>query len=107
MKLVGAAGLATLLNTFTTPPCCTTNQRELSPGACSRATGLENDSELNTRCEVNDALDEGAAPATQLVLLGRASRPEDGSCAACVVAFTAVDSPETFAGVAASNARSW
>src|SRR5690242_140009 len=107
MKLAGVPGFATLLNTFTMPPCCTMNQRELSPGACRMATGSENDSELNTRCAANEALDEGAVPATQLEFAGRESRPEVGVPAESVVALTEVDRPETLGGVAASKARSW
>src|SRR5512138_3110996 len=98
MKFV-AVGFAVLLNTLTRPPCCTTNQRELSPGACSTCTPASNVRLVNTSWKVKLALCDGGAPATQLVLLGRKSRPEVG--AACVVAFAAVDRPETLGGMAA------
>ena len=41
-NMLALAGFAPL-NCLTTPPCSTTNQRELSPGACNIAIGEVND----------------------------------------------------------------
>ena len=42
MKFVAVVTVGLLSKTRTSPPCSTTNQRLLSPGACSIATGLVN-----------------------------------------------------------------
>ncbi len=74
MKLL-ATGLATLLNLSTTPPCCTTNQRELSFGACNMATGLLKLNPANTCSKLIESLSVGRAQAAHEVLLGLASNP--------------------------------
>lgn len=67
---------ALLTNTRTTPLFSTTNQRELSPGACSSATGSENDKPVNARGSVMLAVVlVGGSNAKQVVLLGRVLRP--------------------------------
>lgn len=67
-------------------------------------TGELNARDGNTRLTASVAA--GSAPATQLVLPGRVSRPETGGCGTSgVVTCAAADSADSFAGVAASNAR--
>jgi hypothetical protein len=74
MKLL-AAGEATLSNLRTTPSCCTTNQREPSPGACTIATGDAKLKLANTRSRLIESLLVGRSQARHDVLLGRVSSP--------------------------------
>ena len=67
---------ALLANTRTTPPFSTTNQRELSPGACSIAIGCVKLRFAKARDSVRLAvLLAGGSNAKQVVLLGRESSP--------------------------------
>src|SRR6185295_3188435 len=52
MKLVAVLTIGSLLKTRTRPPCSTTNQRVLSPGACIIATGFESVTPENT-CSIS------------------------------------------------------
>src|SRR5690242_17546176 len=76
MKVLADETLAVLSNTRTWPVFCTTYQRAELPGACSIRMGCVKFGKLgNTRC-ASSATPLGGSPARQLVLLGRASRPE-------------------------------
>lgn len=61
----------------------------------------------NTCSSANAALVEGASPARQLVFDGRAFRPDAGGGVVpdSVVALAAAEFADSFAGVAASKAR--
>src|SRR4029450_1242715 len=48
MKWLAVLTIGALLKPRTRPPCSTTNQRALSPGACSIATGFESVTPVNT-----------------------------------------------------------
>ena len=95
---------ATLENLRTDPPCCTTNQRDASPGACSARIGEENERAEKTRCTLAVSDPVGRAPARQVVLLGRVSSPPPATTAG-VVTLAIKESAETFAGDALSYAR--
>src|SRR5882672_4435134 len=101
MKVL-VTGVAVFGNTRTRPPCCTTNQREELPGACSARIGLEKLRLVKTRSRRAPSV-RGGMPARQVVLLGRASSPT--TAVAGVVMFTGAESAETLAGVAPSYAR--
>ena len=77
MKPLVDETLAVLSNTRTWPVFCTTYQRAELPGACSMRMGCVKFGRFgNTRC-VSIETPLGGSPARQLVLLGRASRPEE------------------------------
>src|SRR5262245_48853766 len=97
---------AVLSNTRTEPVFWTMYQRALLPGSWSIAIGCVKFGRFgNTRCTSKLTAVLGGSPARQLVLEGRASRPEVGGAFEFVVASTGSDAADTFAGVAASNAR--
>jgi hypothetical protein len=107
MKVRVVDTFGVLSNTFTCPVFCTTYQRAEFPGSCSIATGCVKPGRLaNTRCTANDTVLAGASPARQVVLDGRASRPEPGGggVAALVVALPAVDTADSLGGVPLSKA---
>src|SRR5437868_226888 len=73
MKLVATLGVA-VLNCLTTPPCSTTNQRELSAGACSIAIEALKLKSVKRVSEIEPVA--GRAHATQVAFDGRESMPE-------------------------------
>src|SRR5678815_3237170 len=76
MKVLADDTSAVLSNTRTWPVFCTTYQRAELPGACNIRMGCVKFGKLgNTRCASSE-MPLGGSPARQLVLLGRASRPE-------------------------------
>ena len=95
---------ALLSNTRTEPVFCTTNQRELSPGACNIAMGCVNTRLGNARCTDSDTVLLGGSPARQVVLIGRPSRPPTGGVPP-VVALAAAESTDSFARLEPSTAR--
>ena len=78
MKTWLVATFCWFANTRTMPFCSTTNQRELSPGACNIATGSRKVRAGNARCTDSVELPVTRGGATQLKLFGRCSRPDPG-----------------------------
>src|SRR6187551_1600338 len=97
--------LGWLSNTCTVPVFSTTYQRALLAGSCSISTGEENAARLgNTRSTARDTTPEGASPAIQAALEGRASRPDKPGATPGVVAPAAAELADSLGGVAPSNA---
>ena len=96
--------LALLSNTRTEPVFSAMYQRALLLGSWSMAMGCEKFGRFAKAREMAmDTVPVGGSPARQVVFEGRLSSPPTGGVPP-VVAFTAADAAETFAGVAPSTA---
>ncbi|MDZ7643482.1 MAG: amidohydrolase [Woeseiaceae bacterium] len=71
-----------LSNTCTTPPLVTTNQRESSPGACSKPSGAAKASDPKTGSSARSPPDGGGMPGGGLVMLPLPLPPHPGSASA-------------------------